>query len=129
MIVGYFGDVVFATSDKRIFSFSDFKLSASGSWGEHKRNGRKSEWEFLGANAEKVSFVIKLDANYGVNPRKEIEKLTEYVENGTVHPLVIGGQKVGNRWRVTGMSSTWNNIMSGGELVKASASLTLEEYA
>lgn len=128
MAVGYFGDVVFFTSDKKILSFRDFKLSASSSWGEHKRNGRKSEWEFLGPNAEKVSFVIVLDANFGVNPRREIEKLIGYVESGAINPLVIGGKKVGGRWRATAVSSTWGHIMNDGKLVKASASLTLEEY-
>lgn len=128
MAVGYFGDITFRTSDKRILSFRDFKLSASGSWGEHKRNGQKSEWEFLGPNAEKVSFVIMLDANFGVNPRKVIQKLVKCVESGKVSTLVVGGQKVGARWRATALSSTWGHIMSGGELVKASVTLTLEEY-
>lgn len=129
MEVGYLGDIIFRTSDKKILSFKDFKLSASSSWGEHKRNGRKSEWEFLGANAEKVSFTIVLDANFGVKPRTMIEKLVGYVESGKISTLVIGGKKVGAKWRATALSSTWGHIMSGGELVKASAMLTLEEYA
>ena len=128
MAIGYFGNIVFQTSDKRILSFRDFKQSASGSWGEHKRNGRKSEWEFLGPNAGKVSFTIVLDANFGVSPREEIERLTEYVESGIISPLVIGGKRVGSNWRATAVSSTWGHIMSGGELAQASATLTLEEY-
>lgn len=128
MAIGYLGDVIFQTSDKKILSFRDFKLNASSSWGEHKRNGRKSEWEFLGPNAEKVSFVIELDANFGVKPRAVIEKLIEYVESGKISTLVIGGKKVGSKWRATGLSSSWGHIMSGGELVKASATLTIEEY-
>lgn len=129
MTVGYFGDVVFSISDKKILSFHDFKLSASGNWGEHKRNGQKSEWEFLGPDAESVSFVIELDANYGVNPRSEIEKLLRYVESGIINPLVIGGKKVGTKWRATKLSSTWGHIVSDGKLVKASATLTLAEYS
>lgn len=129
MAVGYFGDVIFSTSDKKILSFRDFKLSASSAWGEHKRSGQKSEWEFLGPNAEKVSFVIVLDANFGVNPRREIEKLIEYVESGAINPLVIGGRKIGNRWRATSLSSTWAHIMNDGKLIKASVSITIEEYA
>lgn len=128
MAVGYFGNVVFTTSDKKILSFRDFKLTASGDWGEHKCIGKESQWEFLGPNAEKISFVIELDANYGINPRKEIEKLINYAEKGTISPLVIGGKKVGSRWRTTNVSSSWNHIMSGGELVKASVTLTIEAY-
>lgn len=130
MAVGYFGGVVFTTSDKKILSFHNFQLSASGSWGEHKRTGKKSKWEFMGADSESVSFTIELDANYGVKPRVELEKLIEYVEKGKISPLVIGGKNVGSgRWRAIKLSSSWGHIMSGGELVKASVTLTLGEYA
>lgn len=128
MTVGYFGEIVFQTSDKKILSFRDLKLNVSSSWGEHKRNGRKSEWEFLGPNAEKISFVIVLDANFGVDPRSVIEKLTEYVEGGKINTLVIGGKKVGSKWRATGLSSAWGHIISDGKLVRATVTLTIEEY-
>jgi nucleoid-associated protein YgaU len=127
MEIGYLGNITFSTSDKKILSFHEFKLSASGSWGEHKRTGQKSQWEFLGPESEKVSFVIDLDANFGISPRREIEKLMEYAESGTMSKLVIGGKKIGNQWRVINLSSSWDNIMSQGELVKASATLTIEE--
>ncbi|MCM1307585.1 MAG: phage tail protein [Butyrivibrio sp.] len=129
MAIGYFGDIVFTTSDKKILSFSGFKLSAGGSWGEHKRNGGKSRWEFMGPDSQSVSFTVELDANYGVKPRKELEKLIEYTERGYVAPLVIGNRNIGSgKWRLIKVSSSWGHIMSGGELVKASVSLTLGEY-
>ena len=127
-MIGYLGDVVFSTSSERIFSFRNFKVSASANWGEHKRIGQKSQWEFLGPDAGKVSFEIVLDANYGVDPRKEIEKLVSYVECGMINILVIGEKRIGSKWRITNVSSAWNCITSNGKLIKASVSLTLEEY-
>ena len=129
MAIGYVGEVIFNTSDSKILSFHDFKVNASGNWGEHKRNGKKSEYEFLGPSSKTVSFVIELDANYGVNPRDMLDILTKYVEDGLVSPLVIGNKKVGDKWRLTKLSSSWSSIMSGGELIKASATVTLEEYS
>lgn len=128
MAIGYFGDVVFSTSSTKILSFRDFKMTASANWGEHKRIGQKSQWEFLGASSGKVTFVIDLDAGYGVKPRDEIEKLKAYVESGRINTLVIGGKKVGGSWRTTNLSASWNHIMSGGELIRASVTLTIEEY-
>ncbi len=127
-MIGYLGDVVFSASSDRVFSFRNLKVSASADWGEHKRIGQKSQWEFLGPNAGKVSFEIVLDANYGVEPRKEIEKLISYSESGAVNALVIGGKRIGSRWRITSVSSAWNCITSSGILTKASVSLTIEEY-
>jgi len=128
MAIGYFGDVVFSTSDQKILSFTDFKMNTSGSWGEHKRIGRKSEWEYMGPNAIKVSFTIMLDANYGVNPRNLIEQLNTYVEEGCVFYLVIGEKRIGSRWRATNVSSSWKHVMKDGKLQKASVSLSIEEY-
>lgn len=128
MEIGYFGGVVFSTSDKKILSFRDFKLTAAGNWGEHKRVGKKPQWEFLGPSPQKVSFVIELDANFGVKPRKMIQRLIGYAEKGTINMLVIGGKKVGSKWRTTNVSSAWSQIIDGGELIRASVTLTLEEY-
>lgn len=127
-MIGYFGVIIFSVSDSRILSFRDFKLNVSGSWGEHKRNGKKSEYEFLGPSARTVSFTIELDAAYGVNPNDMLDILAGYAENGLVSPLVIGNKKVGDRWRVTKVSSSWGHILNDGKLVKASVSVTLEEY-
>jgi phage protein U len=128
MAIGYFGDVVFSTSDKRVLSFRDFKVTASGNWGEHKRIRKKSEWEFMGPDAIGVSFTITLDSSFGVNPREQIDLLNTYAEDGTVFPLVIGDRKVGNRFRATNISSSWNHVLSGGELLKASVNVSFEEY-
>lgn len=127
-MIGYFGVVIFEVSDSKVLSFHDFKMNASGSWGEHKRSGQKSEYEFLGPSARTVTFTIELDVAFGVNPRDMLHILSGYAENGLVSPLVIGNHKIGDRWRLTKVSSSWNHILNNGELLKASASVTLEEY-
>ena len=127
-MIGYFGDVVFSTSSNKILSFRDLKLTAGSSWGEHKRIGQKSQWEFLGPSPQKVSFVVELDASYGVDPREMIEKLVSYAENGSLNVLVVGEKRIGNMWRTTNVSADWNRIIGHGRLVKASVALTIEEY-
>ena len=127
-MIGYFGDVVFSTSSSKILSFRDLKLTAGSSWGEHKRAGQKSQWEFLGPSAQKISFVVELDAGYGVDPRAMIEKLAAYAETGSLNVLVIGGKRIGSRWRTTNVSSDCKRIIGNGSLAKASVTLTIEEY-
>lgn len=76
-----------------------------------------------------VSFNITLNAMRGVKPRETLEKLESLVENGTVSTLVIGTKAVGeNKWIIKEISETWDVIMNKGELVKASLSISLEEY-
>ena len=51
------------------------------------------------------------------------------VERGAVNTLVIGGRRVGrHRWKINSTSEAWNTILNGGELLRASVSVTMEEY-
>jgi phage protein U len=121
--------IVFSTSDKKIFTFKNFKQTVSGRWAEHERILKKPRAEFLGAGLRKITFDINLNVQLGIKPRKILKTMEKMVESGTAEKLVIGGHKVGkNKWRITSISETWNVIMNKGELVQASVSLTLEEY-
>ena len=57
-MIGYFGDIIFETSDKKICNFNDFKQAASANYSEHSRYRKKSEREFIGPNNEGVSFTM-----------------------------------------------------------------------
>ena len=67
-MIGYFGDIIFETSDKKICNFNDFKQAASANYSEHSRYRKKSEREFIGPNNEGVSFTMKIRAGHGVRP-------------------------------------------------------------
>ncbi|MGG7200769.1 phage tail protein [Clostridium butyricum] len=121
--------IVFKTSDKKILTFNDFKQSVSGRWAVHERIGEKPRSEFIGPGLRSISFTIVLSASNGVRPRKTLEKIEKMIEEGTVEYLIIGGKKVGNnKWKISDMSETWDVIYSKGQLARATASITLEEY-
>lgn len=121
--------IVFKTSDKKILTFNDFKQSVSGRWAVHERIGEKPRSEFIGPGLRSISFTIVLSASNGVRPRKTLEKIENMIEEGAVEYLIIGGEKVGYyKWKITDMSETWDVIYSKGQLARATASITLEEY-
>lgn len=122
-------NIVFSTSDKKILTFSDFNQNISGRWAKHERMIKKPQSEFLGPDLRQITFKISLDARLGVKPRKTLETIEKMIEKGTVEQLVIGGKKVGSyKWKILSMSETWDTILNKGELLRAKASLTLEEY-
>jgi len=128
--IGNFGRmIIFRTSDEKILTFNDFKQTVTGRWATHDRIQKKPISEFLGPDNRKINFSIMLDVSLGVRPRTILESIEKLIEEGTVETLVIGGKKIGaNRWKITSMSETWDVIMNKGELAKASAALTFEEY-
>lgn len=129
-VIGSFGAfIVFETSDKKILNFNSFKRTVSARWTSHPRNGYKPLKQFIGPDAEQISFSIVLDAQHGVKPRDSLEIINTCIFYGIPAYLVIGVKKVGvSQFVITQATESWNCIWNHGELVRVSIELTLEEY-
>ena len=121
--------IIFEVSANKVLTFSKLERTTAGNWEAHARIGQKPKSEFAGPALQSISMEITLDAALGVKPRATIDAIAEMVEAGDAETLVIGSAPVGkNPWKITSMTDTWDAVLSGGELAKASLSLTLEEY-
>ena len=128
-MIGYFGDVIFETSDRRICTFNSMKRSISASYSEHKRYKKKSEREFEGPKNQTVSFKMKFVAGHGVKPRKMVHDITLYCEQGTICAFVIGGHKVGSgKWTIDSIDEDYRQVWNNGELVSVEISVSATEY-
>lgn len=130
MAIGNWGaDVVFRVSDRQVFTFSGLNRTVGSEWATHSRIGQKDQVEYLRPVLQKMTFTITLDATLGVRPRATMDKLADYAERGTVRAMVIGGKRVGRyKWRITDISEAWDTILNKGELVRATLSVTMQEY-
>jgi len=128
-MIGFYGNIVFETSDSRILNFSDFTRSASSRWANHDVIGKKSASEFLGPGLDTISFTIHLSGRHGVKPREEMDNWLIKVRKGTVDTLVIGNKGLGvDKWKVLSVSQMWNVILNKGEVYSADIDVELEEY-
>lgn len=128
-MIGYFGDIIFRTSNKKICNFNDFKQNASASYTDHSRYRKKPEREFISPNAQTISFTMKIRAGHGVRPRTMKDKLIRYCEKGKVCPLVIGGHKIGGgKWTIDSIDASFNEVWNHGELVSVDIAVTATEY-
>jgi phage protein U len=128
-MIGILGSLRFKVNDSRVFTFRNLKREISASWSTMERIGQKPLSEFNGPDLQTISFDIMLDASLGVKPRHLLGVLERMVETGEVNTLVIGKKKVGkNKWVITKSSEAWEVVLRGGELYRASVSLTLQEY-
>jgi hypothetical protein len=128
-MIGYYGDIIFETSDKKILNFMDFKLEHSGRWTTHEPIGIKPKTEFNGPGLLTASFTVELNGRYGVKPKDELKRWRDYSLNGNAELLVIGGKPLGeDLWIVKSVSEAWGTILNGGELFSAKVDVSLEEY-
>lgn len=128
-MIGYLGDRIFETSDKRILTFRDFKRDTASRFATHELINRKPITEYIGPGLQIITFTIGLNASHGVRPKDEINAWNEMAEKGKAELLVIGGEPLGaDRWVVKSVSEAWGTVFNQGELYSASLDITLEEY-
>lgn len=128
-MIGYFGSIIFETSDKKILTFNGLKRTASASYSDHKRYKKKPQREFEGPNNETVSFEMKFMAQHGVSPRKMLDKAVKICEKGTVCQFVLGGHPVGDgKWTLDTVDGNYQTVWNRGELVTIIVSVTATEY-
>ncbi len=128
-VIGYFGGVIFETSSQKICTFHSLTRSISGKYSDHERYQKKAEREFEGPENQTVSFKMKFIAGYGVSPRKMVQKVEDYCENGMVCSFVIGGHKIGDgRWTIDDIDEDYREIWNHGELVSVEITVKATEY-
>ncbi|MCD5324783.1 MULTISPECIES: phage tail protein [Pontibacillus] len=128
-MIGTLGPVIFYTSEQSMRTFTDFQRSEGGRWATHDRMLQKPASEFLGPELGTISFNIRFDVQYGMNPRKEMDKLLSMVRNGETYVLVIGGKGLGmKRWSLQKVVQKWEHVDNRGNLLVSNLSVSLEEY-
>lgn len=130
MAIGHIGKtVVFETSDAKILTFKKMQRTVKGRWASHSRVAEKPKKQFLGPDADQLTFTITLNAEHGVKPRKTIENIEKLIVTGSPQTVVIGNRRVGaNKYVITEISESWDTILNRGEVVKITCDITLEEY-
>ncbi|MFC4403326.1 phage tail protein [Gracilibacillus xinjiangensis] len=128
-MIGFFGDIVFETSDRRILNFSGFTRNSSSRWSTQETIGAKPSSEFLGPGLDTISFTVNLNGSFGVKPRYEMNRWLIKERVGEVSPLVIGDAYLGvDKWRIVSVSQAWDVVLNRGELISGKVDIELEEY-
>ncbi len=135
MAVGTFGgylffETVFDTDGIKGYTFRNLSRSVNSRSVKHEllAPSKKPKSQFMGPDLSELSLEVTFSAQYGVNPRKMLETLKKCVDQGIAAPFVVGTKKIGV-YRISSMSETWETIIQGGKLMKATGTITMEEYS
>lgn len=129
MALGSFGDLVFEVSTEKVRTFSDFKRTNSERWASHEIIVEKPKSEFIGPGLDGITFTMRFDVNFGVNPRQEMDRLVDMSRNGEVHYLIIGGKGLGEgMWKIKTLGQEWTVVDNMGNVLSSKIDVTLEEY-
>ena len=131
MAVGNIGKLItFSCSSKKAMIFREMEQEEEARWTKHERYLKKPLLQFLGRDAQTLTLDVIVDARHGVSPRKTIDAIRKHMETGKPEYFVMKGKKVcQGKVVITKMTSTWDEVWNRGELVRATVSLELMEYA
>lgn len=128
-MIGALGDVVFVVSDDTIRTFDNFERNTESRWATHDIHLAKPKSEYLGPGLDTISFSMRFDVAYGINPRKEMDALVELARSGKAVPLVIGGKGLGvNLWKIKSLKQRWIHVDNRGNVLVGEVEVELEEY-
>ncbi|MDR7318922.1 phage tail protein [Brevibacillus nitrificans] len=128
-MIGSLGSVVFVASQATIRTIQEFTRNGGSRYAVHEILNQKPKAQWIGPGLDTVSFSMRFDASYGLNPRKELNQLVELERAGKALPLTIGGEGMGvYLWTITSLEQKWDHIDNQGNLLIASANISLKEY-
>lgn len=129
MLVGFMAGVPFIVSKNYVRTFDDYNRSGSGRWAQHDIIAQKPILEFIGPDAEKISFSMLLRSDMGIAPNTELNNLRKLRDKGKAFSLVIGGRKIGtDRWVIESIGETVNFWGKFGGILSVKVDITLTEY-
>lgn len=127
--IGSLGEIPFQVTSDDVYTLNNMQRSYAAKYVEHEVIGEKPVLEFTGANLRTISFDIQIHAEWGHNPKDEIQKLVDYCEQGQVLTFILGNGPVGdNKWVIESVSETDEMFVGNGEVLYCKASISLKEY-
>ncbi|GIO08019.1 hypothetical protein J31TS6_40470 [Brevibacillus reuszeri] len=128
-LIGSFGDIIFEVSAEKIRTFDDFSRSASSRWTTHEIIGRKPVSEFGGPGLDSISFKMRFDIRYGMNPKAEMDRLLILCRDGRAETLIIGGTAYGMyKWVIKTVKQGLKQFDGSGNVLVGDVDVSLEEY-
>ena len=127
--LGYLEDIQFRVNSIKLLTFKDLTFQKTAKFQHHEVIGKKPLSEFLGQDLEKLSFSIDLYEGLIVSVKEQLEILNNYHKEGRPLEFVVGTSSFGlDKWVITDLSESYNQIYRNGAITQVSADISLEEY-
>ncbi len=112
-----------------MLNFYNFNRTNGVRYATHDILGKKPVSEYVGPSLDGVSYKIIFKAQWGVNPREEMNKLIKLQRDGTLVAVMLGNSTMGMyRWVIKDLSNDFKEIDQNGVAWCIETSIVFEEY-
>ena len=125
-MIGSYGDIVFTVSSGKVLTFDGLEKDVNIRYSKQEIHLNKPVLEFIGEDLDEIKLNIKLDTNFGVNPKKQLDKLEASAKKGERKVLMIGTNVMGY-FAIQKIGEKFNRIDNRGNLLGIDISINLTE--
>ena len=126
MICSY-GKITFKVTEKEIKIFNDFSISRKARYVAHERINNKPLLQFMGLEADSISFNMQLVQGITGNVSDDLKSLQDMFKKAEVHPLFLGKKKLGS-FVIESISEAYSMMDNFGNIEMVTINLSLKEY-
>ena len=126
-MIASFGKITFKVTEKEIKIFNDFSISRKARYAAHERINNKPLLQFMGLDADSISFNIQLVQGLTGDVNDDLKKLQDMFKKGEANPLFLGSKKLGS-FVIESISEAYSMMDNFGNLEIVNVSLSLREY-
>ena len=126
-MLGSYGKITFKVTEKEIKIFNDFSISRKARYAAHERINNKPLLQFMGLDADSISFNIQLVQGLTGDVNDDLKKLQDMFKKGEANPLFLGSKKLGS-FVIESISEAYSMMDNFGNLEIVNVSLSLREY-
>lgn len=130
MPIASFQNKVFSVSSNKKYPLSGLSLDGGSLEIEAQEKLKDKPSTYIkGESLGSMSFEIPLRADFGINPRKQIEEWESIKSKAQPAVFILGTRPIGkNKWLLKSVSASDIELDGRGNILKASLKLEFEEY-
>ena len=115
---------MFEVSSDVVKTFGPLKWPAKANYTQHKVHGGKYIPEYIGVDADTISFDMYLSSFLGVRPQDELHKLRLLLAGHKICQMVLGTQPFGT-WVVQSVNADVQYITGQGDMLQIKVAVTI----
>ena len=126
MLASY-GKITFKVTEEEIKIFDNFNITRKARYVAHERINNKPLLQFMGLDADSISFNMQLVQGITGNVSDDLKSLQDMFKKAEVHPLFLGKKKLGS-FVIESMSEAYSMMDNFGNIEMVTINLSLKEY-
>ncbi|KPU42153.1 hypothetical protein OXPF_39320 [Oxobacter pfennigii] len=129
MPIASFANKTFQTDTEKIYTFGDYQYNSNFQTEKQDAQGVKPSTYNKGPDLDNMSFKIVLDAELGINPRREWEEWRQIMHQGIPYPFILGNKPLSeNKFLLINIGKSNVRIDNYGNILYMELNLQFDEY-